>query len=125
MKDPAVVERPFLRDVCPTFAKALASECESIGRSDLAGEISRVVVPPQLFAGSSEAYSFLAYLVPRLIYEERQGLEVRDFDLVRVPVRGGEVGLELDVFGKIGWFYVQGLPEYFEPLQMGVREHAL
>jgi hypothetical protein len=88
-------------------------------------EIGRLAVPPQVFAGSPEAYSFLAYPVPRLTCEERKGLLVRDFELVRVPMRGGEVGLELDAFGKIGWFYVHGLPEYFEPLQARVREHAL
>jgi hypothetical protein len=125
MSNPFVVDRPFLLDVCAGFASALIRECQGIGRADLAAEVSRVVLPLQIFAGSPEAYRFLAYAVPGLTYEERQRTEVRDFEMVRVPMRGGEVGLELDAFGRIAWFYVSGLPEHFEQLQAGARQHAL
>ncbi len=125
MKHSPAIEGPLLRDVCSEFADVLIKECAVIGRSDLAGDLVRVVLPPQLIAGSAEAYSFMAYPVPRLTYEERQHLEVREFELIRISLRAGQVELELDCFGKIGWFYVKELPEYFEGIKAGAEQHAL
>lgn len=126
MQDPFVVDRPLLRDVCLEFAVALVRECENSNLRLLAVELLRVAVPPQQLAGSPEAYSFLAYPVPRLSREERELLQVREnFERIRLRIRGGEVALELDCFGRIGWFFVTGLPQFFEPLQEGLRSHAL
>ncbi|QGJ20112.1 MULTISPECIES: hypothetical protein [unclassified Polaromonas] len=125
MTDPFLVNRPFLTDVCPAFARAVANGCRVIGRSDLAEEIVRVVLPPQLIAGAPDSYSFLAYPVPRLTLEQRQLLEVRDFERIQVPVGAGTVSLELDVFGKIGWFYVDMLSEHYEAVASGAQQHAL
>lgn len=122
---PWIFNRPPLADVCPAFASAAATGCQAIGRSDLVAELARVVLPPQIISGSPASYSFLAYPVPRLTNEERRLLEVRDFEVVQVPVGAGLVQLELDAFGKIGWFYVERLPEYFEALVQGARKRAL
>lgn len=124
MTDPFLVDRPFLSEVCPAFASAVTNSCREIDRSDLAEELVHVVLPPQLIAGSPDSYSFLAYPVPRLTHEQRQLLEVRDFERIRVPVGAGTVSLELDVFGKIGWFYVDSLSEHYEAVVSGAQ-HAL
>jgi hypothetical protein len=124
MTAPFIVDRPFLIDVCPAFASAVANGCRVIGRSDLAEEIVLVVLPPQLIAGTPDSYSFLAYPVPRLTFEQRQLLQVRDIERIRVPVAAGTVSLELDVFGKIGWFYVDTISEHYEAVVSGARQHA-
>ncbi|WP_373717280.1 hypothetical protein [Roseateles sp.] len=125
MEDPWIVDRPLLADVCPAFARAATTGCQAIGRLDLAIELARVVLPPQIVSGSPASFSFLAYPVPRLTYEERKLLEVRDFERVQVPVGTGLIQLELDAFGKIGWFYVERLPEHFRTIVQGAQQHAL
>jgi hypothetical protein len=125
MEDPAIVTKPLLADACRGFAGEVMAGCYAIGRVDLADELARVVLPPQIIAGGAPSYSFLAYPVPRLTREERELLQVQDFELVQVPVRKGVVGLELDAFGKIGWFYVERLPEYYEEVVNGAQQHAL
>jgi hypothetical protein len=125
MEDPAIVTKPLLADACPAFASAVTAGCYAISRADLADELARVVLPPQIIAGAAPSYSFLAYPVPRLTGEERERVQVRDFELVQVPVGEGVVGLELDAFGKIGWFYVERLPEHYEPVVKGAQQRAV
>ena len=124
MADHAIVTKPLLAEACGAFASSVAHGCQAIGREDLAEELARVVLPPQIIAGTAPSYSFLAYPVPRLTREERELLQVRDFEVVQVPVGDGVVKLELDVFGKIGWFYVERLPEHYEAVVKGAQQHA-
>jgi hypothetical protein len=124
MEGPAIVTKPLLADACRAFASAVTAACYAIGRADLATELARVVLPPQIVAGAAPSYSFLAYPVPRLTREERELLQVRDFELVQVPVGDGVVGIELDAFGKIGWFYVERLTDHYEAVVEGAKQHA-
>lgn len=124
MEYPLIVPKPLLADACRAFASAVTAGCYAISRADLADELARVVLPPQIIAGAAPSFSFLAYSVPRLTREERELLQVRDFELVQVPVGEGVVGLELDAFGKIGWFYVERLPKHYEAVVKGALQHA-
>jgi len=125
MQDPYIVERPLLRDVCATFTRDHVQACEQASRSDLARDVQASAIPPQALAGIPANFSFLAYPVPRYTREQREKLDVVDLDPVVIPLSGGQVKLEIDSFGRVGWFYVEGLPQYFEEIRNGASGHAL
>src|SRR5213079_1986471 len=97
--------------------------CESAGRRDLASDVYACALPPQALAGNAASFSFLAYPVPRYTFEERQKLAVVDLEPVQILLAGGKVTLDIDSFGRVGWFNVDGLPQYFEEVRNGASKH--
>ncbi len=52
----------------------------------------------------------MAYPIPRLTYEERCVVELRDAESIPLEIAGGSVTIDLDDFGQVNWFHIENLP---------------
>lgn len=105
----AKVENVLLASICADEVAGLMSELSRLDRQEVAAQLSNVVVPSQALPGDSATFSFMAYPWPRLTQEQRES--------VSVVVGEGTVGLDLDEFGQINWFYVSGVPVMYRLLR--------
>jgi hypothetical protein len=100
-----------LREVWPQHLSALDARLREMDRSDVAEQLSAVAIPAQAIPGSPVEFSFMAYPIPRLTYEQRLATRFRPEETIVVAIASGSVGLILDHFGWIEWFEVCSLPE--------------
>lgn len=94
----------------------LSSALQVMGRGDISEQMPRVIVPPQMLAGTENAFSFLAYPWPRLTYEQRCAIDFRDFESVVVKTESAIVQIDLDNFGQVNWLKIACGPTLFEAL---------
>jgi hypothetical protein len=90
----------------------------ALGRPDLSQQMRRVVIPRQTLAGSADSFSFLAYPWPRLTYDERMAIELRDCERVKVELTMSTIAIDMDDFGQINWFYVERFPALFSAISL-------
>jgi hypothetical protein len=102
----------------PEAARELSAAFTKQGRIELAEQMLRVVIPLQALRGTPESFSFLAYPWPALTYEQRQAMELAEWDRVMIEIDGGSVGVDLCDFGQVNWFYVDRMPELYSAINL-------
>ena len=105
-----------LSDVWPTQLAELMTMLDAMGRSEIGEQLSRVTMPAQDVNGSPKAFSFMAYPLPRLTYEERSAMELRPCESILLRSSEGKVTIDLDDFGQVNWFWLSDLPAMYESL---------
>jgi hypothetical protein len=105
----------MLKDEYPEILPKLIESLKKNGLDNFIDQLEQLLVPYQILGGRANEFSFLCYTVPRLTFKERQLMvqnEARIANLKDIGVR-----LDIDEFGKIGWFYVKEMPEMYNRLQ--------
>ena len=105
-----------LSDVWPTQLAELMTMLDAMGRSEIGEQLSQVTMPAQDISGLPNAFSFMAYPLPRLTYEERCAMELCDCESILLRSSGGKVTIDLDDFGQVNWFWLSDLPAMYESL---------
>jgi hypothetical protein len=113
---PRVLPGTMFKLACPALFASLADHLRRLGERDLADQLSEVFVPPQVLNGSPHMFSFLAYAVPRLNFEQRRTRVFADTRSVAMDLAQGHVRIDIDEFGMINWFYTTALPQMFDEL---------
>lgn len=80
-------------------------------------QLRLVHVPSQILSGTPSHFQFMAYPLPLLSFEERQKHQI--FPETTVDVQGDDwkVAIDINLFGRINWFYVDGIPELYDALK--------
>ena len=113
MKEPFGV---MLRDACPQVVAKLADHFNNSGDQDLTRQLNEALVVSQVLNGTPEGFSFMAYPVPRLTFEQRQSMVLQETRAIDVPLPDVRIRIDLDDFGKINWFHVTNYPEMYASL---------
>lgn len=104
---------PILKSIAPKLCDELATGLINLGRPEVAVELEQLTVPLQQIAGDQSSFSCMAYAEPRLSYDERQEIELRDPESLRVECSGGVIVLDLDDFGKVNWLRISNMPSLY------------
>lgn len=104
-------------DVCSDVTSELKTALERMNRHDVASQLDRVKVLSQMLSGTPEHFRFAAEPIPRLTYEEAMATQMRDWENLRIPLRGGSITLALDDFGLVNFIYVKGLQDVYTALK--------
>ena len=107
----------MLSAACLDLARELAVALTRMNRHDVTAQLDRLMIVSQRLTGTPSVFSFAAYPIPKLTYEERVATTLRDWEDIRIPVRGGCVTVALDDFGQCNFVYVEGLPEVYAALK--------
>ena len=114
---PAVMFKDIFPDICAELAKLLQQR----GLSGLASELKEVWIPAQGVSETDDDFSFMAYALPRLTFEQRQSIQIRDEEKIDISVSNGQIAVVTDCFGKINWFYMRGFPAEFGRLKLQIQ----
>lgn len=106
----------MLRDAYPQILVELATHLESSDQ-DIVQQLHNVLVVSQVINGDPANFSFMAYPVPRLTFEQRQLMNLQGARSVNVDLPESRIRIDLDDFGKINWFYITNLPEMYVALR--------
>ena len=106
----------MLRDAYPQILVELATHLESSDQ-DIVQQLHNVLVVSQVINGDPANFSFMAYPVPRLTFEQRQLMDLQGARSVNVDIPESHIRIDLDDFGKINWFYITNLPEMYVALR--------
>jgi len=106
-----------LNEACPDLVASLISRLSNAGHSELADQLPKVLVVSQALAGNEDKFSFMAYPVPRLTFEERQTIPIKERDSIDLRLLDGSVVIDLDGYGRINWFHVSNLPNIYKALR--------
>jgi hypothetical protein len=107
----------MLRDACPKILAKVVEYFDKSGIQYLARQLNEVLVVSQALNGTPDNFSFMAYPVPRLNFEQRQSMDLQETQTIDVHLADAYIRIDLDDFGKINWFYVKNLPEMYVALQ--------
>ena len=110
-----------LENACPSMVSLLRESLQLMGRKEIAAQLSSVIVPAQAITGSATDFSFMAYPIPRLTYDERRSVDVVAPESIVVSAAESTVTIELDSFGKINWFYIVGLVGTYSELKTALE----
>lgn len=103
----------MLKDIAEEFVTEL-KKATSADRPDFAEQLDAVFVTCQQLTGRAEKFSFMAFTIPQLTLRERNLLELIECETVIIDIKKGKVSIVCDDFGKINWFYVEGMSEIFD-----------
>lgn len=106
----------MLRDAYPQILEKLAEHIDGQGQ-DIVQQLNDTLVASQVLNGTPENFSFMAYPVPRLTFEQRQLMDMQGTTSINVYLQESHIRIDLDDFGKINWFYITNLPEMYAALQ--------
>lgn len=106
----------MLRDAYPQILEKLAEHIDELGQ-DIVQQLNDILVASQVLNGTPENFSFMAYPVPRLTFEQRQLMDMQGTTSINVDLQESHIRIDLDDFGKINWFYITNLPEMYAALQ--------
>lgn len=112
---PAVM---LLKDASPLIYNLLKS---LVDNHEISNQLDNVWVPMQVITGSECSFSFMAYPLPRLTIEERKSTELIGSDSLFL---GGDdliIRIDVDDYGKINWFYINGMPDAFREITFSLR----
>lgn len=104
---------PLLKEIAPGLCGELSARLIDSGRPEVAADLDRLTIPLQQVAGDETSFSCMAYAEPRLSYEERQEIELRDPESLSIQCGAGMVVLNLDDFGKINWLRISNIPSLY------------
>lgn len=110
----------MLKTTCPEMVNELICHLRCVGKEVIASQLEDVIIPFQALGGHGENFSFMAYPIPRLTFEQRQLMDLQDTVSLEIRYLSGLVRIDLDDFGKINWFYITGLPGIYS----AVKEHV-
>ena len=108
-----VLLRDAFPEVLPEILGQIAEYNDIEGFKD---ELNSVRIFGQQLAGHPDNFSFMAYAIPRLSYEDFMSQEIRDEKRLDVKYDKGIVTIVINEFGRIDWFYVMNLPEMYEAI---------
>jgi hypothetical protein len=114
----------LFRTISQETLDELAQEMTRLGHGDIAVELRNVLIPLQVLNGTPSSFSFMAYAVPRLTLDQRKSMAIQDVSCIETTCLGGRIRIELDDFGKINWFYVDGLPALHSLIQQSIQENS-
>lgn len=106
----------MLRDAYPDILVKLAEYFDGIDQN-IVQQLNDILVVSQVLKGTPENFSFMAYPVPRLTFEQRQATDMQGTKSVSVKLSESHITIDLDDFGKINWFYITNVPEMYAALQ--------
>jgi hypothetical protein len=105
----------------PSFPSVLAhkmsSELIRLGRGSIAEQSLRLVVPLQVLAGAARAFAFLTYPWPRLTYEQRCAIELKEYEPITLVLDGTAIQIDLDEFGQINRLKINDGPDIFNDVE--------
>ena len=106
----------MLRVAYPQILVELATRLEDSDQ-DLVQQLPNVLVVSQVISGAPANFSFMAYPMPRLSFEQRQTMDLQGARSVNVDIPESHIRIDLDDFGKINWFYITNWPEMYVALR--------
>lgn len=106
-----------LAHVDAALANAVEMHFSETGYPSLAAEIMRAVVPVQGIGGGPDNFSFMALSLPLMTAEQRARAHVTEEREFLIEFQGGIVRVDTDVFGRLGWFYLNNLSSLYHRLQ--------
>ena len=106
-----------LEEVDTFFFSSVLNELEKMNQCAICQEFGEVVLPLQEISGVAQDFSFMAYAWPRLSLEERNSKCLVDPSEMEISVLGGVVKIHFDWFGRIDWFFVKNIPDFFYALR--------
>jgi hypothetical protein len=84
---------------------------------DFEKQLRAVHVPSQILGGLPSSFQFTAYPLPRTTYQERLLLPVSPEKTIEIVGTSWKIAIDINLFGRISRFYVDGIPELFEALR--------
>lgn len=106
----------MLRVAYPQILVELETHLEDSDRY-IVQQLPNLLVVSQVISGAPANFSFMAYPVPRLSFEQRQTMDLQGARSVNVNLPGSHIRIDLDDFGKINWFYITNRPEMYVALR--------
>jgi hypothetical protein len=101
----------------PAFIELILSQRAKELSDKIASQLPKVHVPSQILDGTPRNFQFMAYPLPRLSYEERQKHVLFSEETITISGSNWTVSLDIDLFGRINWFYIEGIPELYHALE--------
>ena len=115
---------PLLKSIAPTILDDLIDQLQRLGYQETAMELENVVIPLQSLGGSVLSFSFMAYALPRLTFEERNLISLREPIEIPLLCSNGHIRIALDDFGRINWFFFEGLPDLYSLVVDGIKSFS-
>ena len=106
----------MLRDACPKLFEELAKYFSAHSQSDISTLLNSVAIAAQQLHGSPNDFRFFAYPVSLLDNNDRISATLSPEHTVTAHVLGGEIDIDLDVFGRTTFFYVRGLDDAYSEI---------
>jgi hypothetical protein len=101
----------------PQFVELLEDHPSNELREGILHQLRSVHVPSQMLGGTPNHFQFMAHPFPQLSYEQRQTHPISPEVTVEVLGKGWKVAIDIDIFGRINWFYVEGIPQLYDALR--------
>lgn len=107
----------MLKDACPSIFLRITEELNKRGTDQLIRQLNTVSIALQALDGAPESFSFMAYPVPGLTFEQRQSMDLKGAESIEMNLGSAQIRIDLDDFGQVNWFYVTNMPGMYSEIQ--------